>query len=368
MRATPLLCTSFAALQYVVGGDPVVGADVGELRDLVGRLAGRVAAQEREIARLRGAATLGAPGSVPTAAGAEEVRVGVGGDPCLSAPFSYPCPPAAESGTPPRPFEQFARVMAVTAHPDDESLWSGTLSLFSALGRSVRIVCLTNGDKGSGSYNVTPPELARQRAEELRRAAAELFGAEVVQLGYEDGMLENTYEARLRVAAQIRLHKPDLLVAFNPTDNFNHIQRGSWHRDHQMSGAIALDAFYPGARDHLQFKELWEPEKYRSYLRRFPELRHLRTPLLGWDVREAYLFAAERVDAQVPRYQTVVVALDDAAMERKARSLAQHVSQTGGQSWEELLPRLQNRSGTLGAASRPPLRYAEWFTRVVNFP
>jgi hypothetical protein len=70
----------------------------------------------------------------------------------------------------------------------------------------------------------------------------------------------------------------------------------------------------------------------------------------------------------VPRYQTVEVELDDEALEAKARSLAMHVSQTGGQSWQELLPAIRNHSAILGAASNPPLPFAEWFTRVVNLP
>ena len=45
---------------------------------------------------------------------------------------------------------------------------------------------------------------------------------------------------------------------------------------------IALDCFYPLARDHLQFKELWEPGKHRATLRReAPELAELSTPLQG---------------------------------------------------------------------------------------
>ena len=49
-----------------------------------------------------------------------------------------------------------------------------------------------------------------------------------------------------------------LLVAFNPVPNFGEYQRGSQHKDHQWIGGEALACFYPIARDHLQFPELWD--------------------------------------------------------------------------------------------------------------
>ena len=63
-------------------------------------------------------------------------------DPCLEAPFAYPCATSAEMKTPPKPFAQFDRVMAITAHPDDESLGSGTLAQFAALGKVHKTVPL----------------------------------------------------------------------------------------------------------------------------------------------------------------------------------------------------------------------------------
>ena len=229
------------------------------------------------------------------------------------------------------------------------------------------IVVLTNGDKGSNDLNMSSDRLAVIRAGEMVNASAAL-GATAVQLGYEDGNLINTYEARLRVAAQIRIHRPQLLVSFNPQYNFGHYQLGSEHKDHKTAGAVALDAFYPTARDHLQFKELWDPMEYQSYLSQFKELANLTKPLPGWKVPEAYLFATERLDQAAPRYETVTVELAEATLETKARSLSQHASQTGGAGWQQLLPGIQARAEALGSASVPPVSYAEWFTRVINLP
>ena len=68
------------------------------------------------------------------------------------------------------------------------------------------------------------------------------------------------------------------------------------------------------------------------------------------------------------RYETVTVPLTDHDLERKARSLARHVSQTGGAPWEKLLSGITKRSNVLGAASTPPIEHAEWFTRIMNLP
>lgn len=312
---------------------------VAEISAELARLEARVDAQERELAALRG-------GVHAFPRSSED-----GDDTCQIAPFAWPCPPSIESRVAAAPFAQFERVMMVTAHPDDESLGSGTLARFAQLGKEVTIVCLTNGDKGTSDPNVTSAALAKTRAAELQRAAAAL-GATAVMLSYEDGGLQNTYEARLRVAAQIRIRRPQLLLTFNPTYNFNHFQHGSEHKDHKASGAIALDAFYPTARDHLQFKELWQPLKYAAALAVCcPELRNLTSPLAGWKVEETYLFATERLGrvggtdvplgatssaSSVPRYQTVEIALTEEALEAKAQSLSMHVSQTGGKSWQEV--------------------------------
>ena len=130
---------------------------------------------------------------------------------------------------------------------------------------------------------------------------------------------------------------------------------------------VALDCFYPLARDHLQFKELWEPEKHRQTLRtQAPELSMLSAPLGGWKIKEAYLFATTKTaDDALPWYETVVVDTTG-TLETQARALSKHVTQTGGSEWVELLPRLESRAAVLGAASRPALAAVEWFTRVVN--
>ena len=52
-------------------------------------------------------------------------------------------------------------------------------------------------------------------------------------------------------------------------------QRGTQHKDHQWIGHEALACFYPIARDHLQYPELWDRTHWPALRRNFSELRSL---------------------------------------------------------------------------------------------
>ena len=80
-------------------------------------------------------------------------------------------------------------------------------------------------------------------------------------------------------------------------------------------------------------------------------------------MKEAYLFAAERLSFRPPRYETVVLDVSS-ALDTMARSLAAHRSQTGGATWQQLRGEIANTTAILGRASG--MAHAEWFTRVVN--
>ena len=84
------------------------------------------------------------------------------------------------------------RLVVLAAHPDDETLGAGGLIAYAArLGRTVDIVCATDGERSHPySPTHTPEELGRIRAEEAR-LAAEVLGADRVQrLELPDGDVE----------------------------------------------------------------------------------------------------------------------------------------------------------------------------------
>lgn len=129
-----------------------------------------------------------------------------------------------------------ARVLVVSAHPDDEVLaLGGTLALLAARGCRLTLVTATDGE---GSHPGLPPDgaarLARRRAEELR-SALDVLGvpSEPVRLGLPDSGLAG-HEDDLRAALADLGRDADLVV-------------GTWahdaHPDHEAVGRAcrALD-------------------------------------------------------------------------------------------------------------------------------
>jgi len=86
------------------------------------------------------------------------------------------------------------RIMAVTAHPDDENMMSGFLAFARDQGNSVFLLCLTSGEAGENpqSGDQRGEHLARRRAEELRGAAA-VLGIQHEIAGFTNGAFKRKY-------------------------------------------------------------------------------------------------------------------------------------------------------------------------------
>src|SRR5205809_294603 len=83
-------------------------------------------------------------------------------------------------------------ILAVLAHPDDESLaCGGTLARLADLGAHTVLICASRGERGfvSEPALVSHGELGRVRALELTAAARILGVSEVVALEHPDGNL-----------------------------------------------------------------------------------------------------------------------------------------------------------------------------------
>ena len=120
-------------------------------------------------------------------------------------------------------------VLVVAAHPDDAEISvGGTLLRLARAGRRVGVVDLTRGEMG-------PRGSAADRARETEAASALLRLAIRDNLELPDGRVEATIEARERLAAIIREHQPDVLLAHHAED---------LHPDHRQAGELARAAWY----------------------------------------------------------------------------------------------------------------------------
>jgi LmbE family N-acetylglucosaminyl deacetylase len=128
------------------------------------------------------------------------------------------------------------RILGIGAHPDDlEILAGGTLALYARAGHEVTMAVATNG-------NVGHPTLGRDEIAEIRhgeaRASADLIGAELVWMDFDDEWLFNDRPTRERFIDVIRSARPDVVLAHSPND---------YHPDHRNAGQVVVDARIPAA-------------------------------------------------------------------------------------------------------------------------
>jgi LmbE family N-acetylglucosaminyl deacetylase len=120
------------------------------------------------------------------------------------------------------------RLMAILAHPDDESLGNGgALARYAAEGVEVTLVTATRGQRGwlgDASENPGLEALGRIRESELRAAGAALGLREVALLDYVDGELDrvNPDAVICELVAQIRRVRPQVVLTFGLDGAYGH--------------------------------------------------------------------------------------------------------------------------------------------------
>jgi len=107
-------------------------------------------------------------------------------------------------------------VLAICAHPDDESFGLGAiLAAFAESGSSTSVLCFTRGE--ASTLGADTPELGRVRTDELTNAAGELGVLDAQLLHYPDGALSDVpldeLSSHVRVAAE--RSGADLLLVFD---------------------------------------------------------------------------------------------------------------------------------------------------------
>jgi N-acetylglucosamine malate deacetylase 2 len=140
----------------------------------------------------------------------------------------------AGAGRPGRRLPGWANVLAVVAHPDDESFGLGAIiAQMTGTGAAVHILCYTHGEASTLNQNRT--DLDTEREAELRHASARLGAATVTLLGYPDGGLAAIAPAALAAHALglSARHRPDGLLVFDDTGITS-------HPDHQAATRAAV--------------------------------------------------------------------------------------------------------------------------------
>lgn len=127
-------------------------------------------------------------------------------------------------------------VLAVVAHPDDESFGLGAVvDWFTGRGVPVGVLCFTHGE--ASTLHAAPGDLATVRVAELRTAAGILGVSPVRLLDYPDGRLGQT------AVAELAGHVVRLIDEVDPSHLLVFDEGGvTGHPDHQAATAAALAA------------------------------------------------------------------------------------------------------------------------------
>ncbi len=191
-------------------------------------------------------------------------------------------------------------LLAVLAHPDDESFgMGGTLALYARKGCDVYLVCATRGEAGAADEEHLNgfDSVAEMRESELRCAAGILGLKGVHFLDYRDsgmpGSADNQHpDAQIRhpveevagkVVGHIRALKPEVVLTFDPIGGYRHPDHIHIHQATVLAFEKAADpSFHPEAGEPFAPGALY----FHTFPRWFLRLATTLLRLLGKDPRK----------------------------------------------------------------------------------
>jgi len=127
-------------------------------------------------------------------------------------------------------------LLVITAHPDDESiLCGGLLASCSAQGATVNLLCLTQGEHGQGTGDISSC-----RRGELKAAADILGISSTTVLTHEDGMLPWIDPTIIcaDITKAVERYSPDVIITFDEDGMYGHPDHIAVH--HCTTNAIKL--------------------------------------------------------------------------------------------------------------------------------
>jgi N-acetyl-1-D-myo-inositol-2-amino-2-deoxy-alpha-D-glucopyranoside deacetylase len=236
-------------------------------------------------------------------------------------------------------------ILAVLAHPDDESFgMGGTLALYASRGVDVHLVCATRGEVGDVAPELLKgfQSVGKLRESELRCAAGILGLKEVHFLDYRDsgmpGSPDNQHpqalaaqpldEVAANVVCYIRELKPQVVLTFDPIGGYRHpdhiaIQKATVRAFEQA----ANPAFAPGSLPVFAPERLY----FHIFPKGFLKFAVWLLPLIG---KNPHTFGsngdidiAAIAEVDFPTHARINIR---SVREKKEKAGACHASQGGG--------------------------------------
>lgn len=116
-------------------------------------------------------------------------------------------------------------VVAIFAHPDDESFGPGGTLAKLAKNNDIYTICVTGGGAGQNARKRTTRKLSEIRKDEYRNASKILGIKKGYCLKYEDGTLSNSlyHEIAHKIDHIVKKLNPEILMTFEPKGVSGHI-------------------------------------------------------------------------------------------------------------------------------------------------
>jgi len=239
-------------------------------------------------------------------------------------------------------------LMAVHAHPDDESSSTGgVLARYSAEGIRTVVVTCTNGELGDGPGHVKPGEdghdegeVADRRLAELKLACDRLGVSALELLGYHDSGMPDwghkgreeafcnvpVAEAAGRVAELFERYRPQVVVTYDDNGGYN-------HPDHLQAHRVTVEAV---RRTDIPAKLYFTARRRRDFERIREVMRQGGIDLPSRPAPDSE--AIKRMELAEGRITTSVDVT--AVAEAKRAALAAHASQLDDSWWSRFAPDL----------------------------
>lgn len=168
--------------------------------------------------------------------------------------------------------QQLGTILAIWAHPDDETfIAGGLLAMAAANGQRVICVTATDGAKGVQDAAKWPPDIMGETRVKELAAALDILGIrEHHWLGYEDGACSEVDEQSpvMQIVTLIDTYQPDTIVTFAPDGV-------TGHPDHQAVSRWSVRASQASKHNPTVYFATHTQDAYDSFWKMADQQLHV---------------------------------------------------------------------------------------------